>query len=69
MKNYNKILEAINKGIRLALDDYEDIENISDPGLDESEIVIGASPEEEEETEGSEIDESSEGNTLDSDSN
>ncbi len=49
--------------------DYEDIENISDPGLDESEIVIGASPEEEEETEGSEIDESSENSTLDSDSN
>lgn len=49
--------------------DYEDIEENSDPGLDESEIVIGASPEEEEETEGSEIDESSEGSTLDNDSN
>ena len=31
--------------------------------------MIGASPKEEEETEGSEIDESSEGSTLDSDSN
>ncbi len=44
-----------------------DIESISDPGLDESEIVIGASPEEETE-EGSEIDESDEDSTLDSDS-
>ena len=26
MKNYNKILEAVNKGIQLALDDYQDIE-------------------------------------------
>ena len=26
MKNYNKILEAINRGIYLALDDYEDNE-------------------------------------------
>ena len=29
MKNYNKILEAVNRGIQLALDDYEDIEPIS----------------------------------------
>ena len=28
MKNYNKILEAINKGIQLALDDFEDNEQI-----------------------------------------
>ena len=27
MKHNNKILEAVNRGIRLALDDYEDIEN------------------------------------------
>ena len=47
----------------------EDIESISDPGLDESEIVIGASPEEEETEEGSEIDESDESNPLDSDNN
>ncbi len=47
----------------------KDIESISDPGLDESEIVIGASPEEEETEEGSEIDESDESNPLDSDSN
>ena len=26
MKNYNKILEAVNRGIQLALDDYQDIE-------------------------------------------
>ena len=26
MKNYNKILEAINRGIQLALDDFEDDE-------------------------------------------
>ena len=26
MKNYNKILEAVNKGIQLALDDYQDME-------------------------------------------
>lgn len=26
MKNYNKILEAVDRGVRLALDDYEDIE-------------------------------------------
>jgi hypothetical protein len=39
---------------------YEDIEENSDPGLDESE---------EKEAEGSEIDESSENSTLDSDSN
>lgn len=45
-----------------------DIESESDPGLDESEIVIGASPEEEIE-EGSEIDESDERSMLDSDSN
>lgn len=47
----------------------KDIESISDPGLDESEIVIGASPEEEETEEGSEIDESDESDPLDSDSN
>ena len=29
MKNYKQILEAINKGIKLALDDYEDIKNNS----------------------------------------
>ena len=30
MKNYNKILEAINSGIQLALDDFEDddVQNI-----------------------------------------
>ena len=28
MKNYNKILEAINRGIKFALDDYEDHEDI-----------------------------------------
>ena len=27
MKNYKHILEAINRGIKLAIDDYEDIEN------------------------------------------
>ena len=27
MKNYNKILEAINKGVKLAIDDYQDIED------------------------------------------
>ena len=27
MKNYNKILEAVNKGIQIALDDYEDMED------------------------------------------
>ena len=26
MKNYNKILEAVNRGIQLALDDFEDDE-------------------------------------------
>jgi len=26
MKNYNKILEAVNKGLQLALDDFEDDE-------------------------------------------
>ena len=26
MKNYNKILEAINKGIKFALDDFDDEE-------------------------------------------
>jgi len=26
MKNYNKILEAINRGIKFALDDFEDNE-------------------------------------------
>lgn len=30
--NYNKILEAVNKGIQLALDDFEDIENNSISG-------------------------------------
>lgn len=29
MKNYNKILEAVNRGIQLALDDMEDIEDIN----------------------------------------
>ena len=28
MKNYNKILEAINRGIQLALDDFEDEEQV-----------------------------------------
>ena len=28
MKNYNKILEAVNRGIQLALDDYEDVNSI-----------------------------------------
>ena len=30
MKNYNKILEAVNRGIQLALDDFEDddVQNI-----------------------------------------
>ena len=28
MKNYNKILEAVNRGIRFALDDFEDTEEI-----------------------------------------
>jgi len=28
MKNYNKILEAVNRGIKFALDDYEDQEDI-----------------------------------------
>ena len=28
MKNYNKILEAINRGIKFALDDFEDQEDI-----------------------------------------
>ena len=28
MKNYNKILEAINKGIQLALDDFDDEEHV-----------------------------------------
>ena len=28
MKNYNKILEAVNRGIKLALDDYQDDELI-----------------------------------------
>ena len=28
MKNYNKILEAINKGIKFALDDFDDNEEI-----------------------------------------
>ena len=28
MKNYNKILEAINKGIQLALDDFDDEEQV-----------------------------------------
>ena len=28
MKNYNKILEAVNRGIKFALDDFEDQENI-----------------------------------------
>ena len=30
MKNYNKILEAVNRGIQLALDDFDDeqIQNI-----------------------------------------
>ena len=28
MKNYNKILEAINKGVQLALDDFDDEEQI-----------------------------------------
>jgi hypothetical protein len=26
MKNYNKILEAVNRGIKFALDDFEDNE-------------------------------------------
>ena len=26
MKNYNKILEAVNRGIQLALDDFDDVE-------------------------------------------
>jgi hypothetical protein len=28
MKNYNKILEAINRGIQLALDDFDDEEQV-----------------------------------------
>ena len=28
MKNYNKILEAVNKGIQLALDDFDDEEQV-----------------------------------------
>jgi len=28
MKNYNKILEAVNRGIQLALDDFEDEEQV-----------------------------------------
>ena len=28
MKNYNKILEAVNRGIQLALDDFDDEEQI-----------------------------------------
>ena len=28
MKNYNKILEAVNRGIKFALDDFEDQEDI-----------------------------------------
>ena len=28
MKNYNKILEAINRGIKFALDDFDDNEEI-----------------------------------------
>ena len=28
MKNYNKILEAVNRGIQLALDDFDDEEPI-----------------------------------------
>ena len=34
MKNYNKILEAVNRGIQLALDDYEDIEDNSSVSSD-----------------------------------
>lgn len=45
--------------------DRKDIEEISDPGIDESEIIIGGSTDEER----SEIDESSTDDTLDSDSN
>ena len=28
MKNYNKILEAVNRGIKLALDDFDDEEQV-----------------------------------------
>ena len=28
MKNYNKILEAVNRGIQLALDDFDDEEQV-----------------------------------------
>ena len=28
MKNYNKILEAVNRGIQLALDDFDDEEQL-----------------------------------------
>ena len=28
MKNYNKILEAVNRGIQLALDDFDDVEQV-----------------------------------------
>ena len=28
MKNYNKILEAVNRGIQLALDDFDDKETV-----------------------------------------
>ena len=28
MKNYNKILEAVNRGIQLALDDFDDEETV-----------------------------------------
>ena len=28
MKNYNKILEAVNRGIKLALDDFDDEETV-----------------------------------------
>ena len=28
MKNYNKILEAVNRGIQLALDDFDDEDQV-----------------------------------------
>ena len=42
MKNYKQILEAINKGIQLALDDYEDIEDnssISSDVINTSDVI------------------------------
>jgi len=40
MKNYKQILEAVNRGIKLALDDFEDNEPIS--SLSQHNDVINA---------------------------